>query len=1287
MNPSDIAHCDPISGRSIVFHHGIESAAPISLQTLNSLMKSHRSHLCRWIVLGPVVLLITALGVQAQLFDTLKSLAPRLPVGDQSVPVHLRGPKSIAAADLDGDGLADFAVSDKSGSVTLYYSKGAEGFSAPVLLQVDSAELRAIVAVDVNQDGKIDLITASPFSGKVHVLLNRGGRVFEDQPFQGWVGARDLAVGDFNGDQIPDLAVAGPNLGLRQYQGVGDGSFASVVSFSEIDGAACGTGDDLPQPAYFLQPFRGPSATRDSLVIAHGQGCAQLWVLAPKPAGQLAIITTLTNLDVNAIAVGPVLHPVSSGIPDLVTSSLDGGYVEVRAFVPNLGTFADQPTQRFPVAGGPRSLKMVDWDRDGWNDLAVVIRFFDRVTLYTNTGGQLQVGASIPVGHLPRELDLGDFNGDHQVDIAVINRYSLDVSVVPGFSGQAAFASLDQVYPVDGTVTGLSVRDYNNDGRADVIQLHIASGELSVRLSQPDGRLADPVFYPIGIRPSAQAVTDVNNDKQPDIVVADLSGSISVRLGRADGSFGPEERYVLPKNLVGHLYAIVAADFDNDGNVDLAAGYADCRVVFLKGDGKGHFSPAGYYDHPLYFGYEARSMAAADLDGDGDLDLVGAGLDGKISVIENEGDLLRTQKLKITSFESPGLTDVRSLQVLDENKDGDWDIFVTGTAGNALFLGGKGISFTLQNRDTFKLDITGTSSVMADFDGDGSVDLAVADSHSNTLSVFTRKNEASPWELALTTSVPSAMYLATGDLDGDGKPDLVGSGDVLWTALSSRRSRVVPSAGEEKGHAVMDQVVINEFLASNLTLPLDADGGRTSDWIELFNGSATGLGLQGWSLQLIKETAPGVSTTNTFNFPATTVLNAKGRVLIVATDKKRTPMHTGFAISAEGGSLVLRGKQGQVVDRIDYPAQDPDHSYCRFRDGAQGWVVNPFPGPNQPNLDNGTADPKMSFQGIDAQTARPGTPVRFRAKGRDDLGITTIFVHWRRVDVTDTSDHRAILFDDGMHDDGPSQDGNFSGTLDTALPAGARIQFYLQASDLTDKSIYTPFKPEQSLSVVNSSLYTLRIEAAPITLEISEIVPSNKNGLKDEAGKNPDWVEIHNYGLEKVDFDGVKLAKKPYGSDRYSLPAGLSLAAGDYAVVFCDARRTPGIWHAGFELDPDSDSLFLLSVATNGSVRVLDSVSYSAIQTDAAWARPTVGAPMQLATPSPYAANHAGLWIGSFGGQLQLNLSTAVGEVYHLESSESLSPAVWTPVLDVAGDGRDRNIRLTAGSRRFYRLR
>src|SRR6185436_3573864 len=124
------------------------------------------------------------------------------------------------------------------------------------------------------------------------------------------------------------------------------------------------------------------------------------------------------------------------------------------------------------------------------------------------------------------------------------------------------------------------------------------------------------------------------------------SGSVSVRLGDGAGGFGPEQRYYLPESFTGSLFALVAADFDNDGKVDLAAGYYDCRLTFFKGNGDGSFTPTRSY----FFVYEARVMVTGDFDGDGDIDLAGAGYAGDVVVIENKGDLLTTEALTRTEY-------------------------------------------------------------------------------------------------------------------------------------------------------------------------------------------------------------------------------------------------------------------------------------------------------------------------------------------------------------------------------------------------------------------------------------------------------------------------------------------------------------------------------------------------------------------------------------------------------------------------------------------------------------
>src|SRR5205807_10373708 len=101
--------------------------------------------------------------------------------------------------------------------------------------------------------------------------------------------------------------------------------------------------------------------------------------------------------------------------------------------------------------------------------------------------------------------------------------------------------------------------------------------------------------YTVGNVPSAQVFADVNNDGIADQVTGNLGtigiekGSVSVRLGNGDGTFGAERRFELPPDVEGRIYALVPVDLDGDGNIDLAAGFLDAHIAFFRGLGNGDF--------------------------------------------------------------------------------------------------------------------------------------------------------------------------------------------------------------------------------------------------------------------------------------------------------------------------------------------------------------------------------------------------------------------------------------------------------------------------------------------------------------------------------------------------------------------------------------------------------------------------------------------------------------------------------------------------------------------------
>jgi hypothetical protein len=1236
-----------------------------------------------------LVLAGCAFEASSQLFTNLTALGSRVRVGDPSVRAtnSLDGPKGIVTADFNNDGRPDLAVANTDGTVTLLRGMGQGRFAPPEHLQTGVQELRGIVAADFTGDGRIDLALAAPYAAQVLIFVNSGEGFEAPVTVPTWAGARNLVAGDFNGDSRVDLMVAGTTNGLQQLRNDGSLHFVGVGNLPQL-GAF---NPDFPKPLYAMTAYRPFGAVRDELIVTHADS-TNIWVLSANAGGILELRATFNTKSVHALVVGSILQASNSTRLDLVKASRDFGTIEVYPGVDGLSRFAPNPTQELHVPGGPRALALADLDGDGWNDLVVVLRNFDRVLNYHNSNGVLVAVTETPVGRSPRELVANDFNGDGRPDVAVMNRDSEDVSVLLTYPGQTSFTSLDQLYPVDGEVTGLALFDFNRDGRDDVVQLHRASAEFSVRLAGTNGLLGPPSFYPMGALPSAQAVVDVNNDGITDMVTANLGrggqepGSVSLRLGDGEGGFGPEQRYTLPSGTSGNLFALVAADFDGDGDIDLAAGFFDCRLAFFENIGGGKFE----FTRSHQFVYEARVMVAGDFDGDGDIDLAGAGYAGDVVVIENVGELLHSPGLVRKDYpaSSSRKFGTRDIVAADVNNDGDLDLLVGSGDGTMLFLGDAGVAFIKMSDKLPGTDFPASAVTLGDFDHNGTRDVAVACRILSCVTILSSDTNGQ-YQPALTVDVPSGEFLASGDLDGDGRADLVGSGSVLWTALSSRRAQPVPASAAPATRRTEEGLRLNELLAINTDLPLAADGNRTSDWVELFNASPSPLSLAGWSLQLVAE--PVAEGSNVFQFPITSTVTSKGYLLVIFSEIQRTLYHTGFRLPGGGGTLLLRDATGREVDRVRYGPQQENVSYGRYRDALPALAFNPYPSPGRPNTDNGPVEPTARIVGLSPMPPGPGQPVRFIVEGRDDVGIIGLSVLWRRLDVPQNDLQRVVLYDDGMHDDGGVLDGRFSGVLEPNLPPGAELQFFLEITDLNGLTVLEPNEPVLAAGGQLGTRFTLAIGGTPPPVELSEFVAWNETGLQDERGLTPDWLELRNCSLAPISLRGVSVGPSYFGGgSRYTFPESAVLAPGAHTVVYCDQNPGAGERHAGFAINRAGDRLTLAATTTNGARLFLDEVSLGPQARDVAWARLGCGGPWHPTTPTPSRQNVAGAWQGLVLAETDsfaLVFPTTTNATYVVEQAESLSTSLWQALPPIAGDGTEKVVRTPLMPQQFYRVR
>jgi hypothetical protein len=337
--------------------------------------------------------------------------------------------------------------------------------------------------------------------------------------------------------------------------------------------------------------------------------------------------------------------------------------------------------------------------------------------------GVRPVGVSTPVdyavGTLPFANAVGDFNGDHILDIAVANYNSNNVSVLLG-KGDGTFQPAVN-YALGTAPSAITAVDLNHDGATDLAIADELGRTVAVLINKADGtgNFNKPVLYPAGRAPRGIVAGDLRGIGIQDLVVANnLGNDVSIFLGNGDGTFQPAVDYAAHT----HPKSVAVGYFSNDGHLDIACANHDSNdVSILIGNGDGTFQAPVQY--PV--GLNPRYVTVADFNKDGKEDLVTAnGGASSISVLYGNGDGTFQPQKSFVAAVSP-----RWLAVDDYNGDGFLDVATsnygggsvsvllgTGSTSGAEFL--PPVSYNVGNNPT------GIAS--GDFNGDGKPDLAVA---------------------------------------------------------------------------------------------------------------------------------------------------------------------------------------------------------------------------------------------------------------------------------------------------------------------------------------------------------------------------------------------------------------------------------------------------------------------------------------------------------------------------------------------------------------------------------
>jgi autotransporter-associated beta strand protein len=338
---------------------------------------------------------------------------------------------------------------------------------------------------------------------------------------------------------------------------------------------------------------------------------------------------------------------------------------------------------------------------------------------------------------------------------------------------------LPPVYYPANAPNSVAVGDFNGDGIPDLAVGNFNNDGVNLLLGNGDGTFRNiaPISLPSGSYPQSVAVGHFHDPNILDLAVTTYDHSVYVALGNGDGTFQTPVPYNV--GAIGHPNSLVVGDLNGDGNQDLVLVNPEDRTVrILYGNGDGTFQDAVNVD---FTGYFPSALALADLSRDGKLDLVvtiwSAGSGGLVRVLHNDGN----DQDGHTVFRHTAADDYRTggdqinSVALADLGDGHLDL-IAGNYFRVDVLTGNGDgTFQRTVKTTAVANSLGESVVVADFDGDGKADVAVIASYGTSHALALLYGQGDGYFQApayYDVGGGRATFLAVGDFNGDGHPDL-----------------------------------------------------------------------------------------------------------------------------------------------------------------------------------------------------------------------------------------------------------------------------------------------------------------------------------------------------------------------------------------------------------------------------------------------------------------------------------------------------------------------------------
>lgn len=557
------------------------------------------------------------------------------------------------------------------------------------------------------------------------------------------------------GIAIAVMAASGagmPHVSLAQDRDCGDDVRALAAPFIGYGVATYGYGD--------FGLVRGPLTATATGVIAYDRGSGLASLYLPNGDGTLSCFGSApVQIPQGDVASGRITLGTA---PDLVVTDTYGNDLQVFA-----GDGAGDFAAPVMVATGSSPRGVVLARLNGDTRLDVAVAGATGVTVHMNGGAAgLQAGTTYPISGGVDRVVAADVNGDGLNDLVASGAHGIDVLL-----GNGAGAFSPAMLAAPDIASDWTLADLDGDGRLDLAVLVASTGRTITRHGGGDGTFGAAVDAGLVGGGRALAVGDVNGDGRADLLVA-RPNEVDVSLGVGSGVFAPAAAWgagPLPTRLL-------AMDLDGDGEddvVDLDVDAPYSATLDLLMAGRGGAAPPR---RMLPVSPNPRWAAVADLDGDGFADIAVAG-DAAVDVYRGgPGGTFEPRQTVITpSSCQQGDCSVRSFVAGDVNGDGRLDLVELADTTIRVMLQQGGGHFAAPIPESVGGPHSSATLQLGDMDHDGRLDAVMNDPTTGVGVCYRPGLGDGTFGPPVTIESGFLDAFTIGDLNGDGRPDVVGS--------------------------------------------------------------------------------------------------------------------------------------------------------------------------------------------------------------------------------------------------------------------------------------------------------------------------------------------------------------------------------------------------------------------------------------------------------------------------------------------------------------------------------